>query len=433
MSRTFISFIGKGRIDGSGYMVADYDFGGGKVCRSKCFAEAVRQCGIYSFDEVLFVGTPTSAWSSLLESDKASEDLCLQLYERETQKGAPDELQPDSELAHQLQKRLTDIWGKPVRLHINPPKLTDENSEDIFDAYVRELLYVGKDILLDITHGFRWMPILLTSALSFKDAFHQNGSEIKIIYGELGEGEKISPVRCLDILIREQNIAAAVSQFFQKFEPAPLEEYVRPYWPKGADAIKTVGQHIQGNLFLPLLFDCSNPDFTLGEPLKKLKNALHDFRAARQPAWVVKVHRKLDSIYEDLSVGDAPDRLCRLAEHLADRKLYGQALMAVCLAAEHSLVLANHLEKFPDYDTLKELKKKFCSCAGGRQAQWLRNDIDKMRNLIAHGGMLPDRTNPSSDALPKQFDNALARLKDLREYLRNDYHGLIPCGSRRKE
>lgn len=141
MSTTFISFIGKGRIEGSGYKVADYDFGDGKVFRSKCFAEAVRESGRYSFDEVLFVGTPTSAWSSLLESDKTSEDLCLHLYERETQKV---ELLPDSELAQQLQKRLTAIWGKPVRLHINPKNLTAENSEGILMPMSKSCLMWGR-------------------------------------------------------------------------------------------------------------------------------------------------------------------------------------------------------------------------------------------------------------------------------------------------
>lgn len=426
MDRTFISFIGKGRVDGSGYMVADYDFGDGKIFRSKCFAEAVRQCGRYSFDEVLFVGTPTSAWSSLLESDKDSEDLCLQLYERETKAGAPDGLLPDSELAQQLQKRLSAIWGKPVRLHINPPKLTDENSEDIFDAYVKELLDVGNDILLDITHGFRWMPILLTSALSFKDAFRQGGSEIKIIYGELGEGAKISPVRCLDILVNERKISEAVSLFFRKFEPGPLAECLEPYWSNGADAVRVLGMHIQGSLFLPLLFDCGRPGFKIGVPLVRFGNVLSSFDPAGQPPWVKQVHRQLVSIRGQLCDAISTDRLCKMASLLADRKLYGQAITALCLAAEHSLIVANGLDRFPEYDALQRQKDRFFKSSKVPQVMKSRlGNISETRNLIAHGGLMVDRDRiyPSPEALPKQFLNAQNDLKFLREYLNDVYEG----------
>ena len=445
---TLISFIGKGRvdknIDGSAYQKTVYDFGSGCCCETSCFADAVRRSGKYAFDQVIFIGTPTSSWSALLENIPGEDDLCLELWERESNR---QEL--DDSVKGTLTEALCRIWGKPVRLLLNPPQLLEENAEEIFDTYVRELLESGDDILLDITHSFRWMPILLTSALSFKDAFRSGGSQIQIIYGELGEGKKVSPVRCLDVLLRERKIADAIALFFQKFEAEPLASLLKPYWPSGMEAVKKLGMYIQGNLFLPLLFNCSQDEFPVGDPLKQLNNAFSDFSEAGQPAWVSQVCRNLRIIHKKLTVGDPPDRLCELAKLLADRNLYGQAIMAVCMAAEHSLAIAYGLKKFPDFDTLRSMKKCFLkashkktpaqsgvwnqqsgSVKNGSPGRWLADDISEMRNLIAHGGLCNDHSNPSPEALPDQYRRALSSQNELQSFLKNC---LLPPFQRKKQ
>ena len=431
--KTFISFIGKGQREKRGdntspYKKAKYDFGGGVVRPAKCFAEAVRESGLYKFDEVLFVGTPTSSWSALLENVAGAEDLCLELFSRESD-GA--ELAPED--AARLESSLSGAWGNiPVRLHLNEADLLPENAESIFDGYVGKLLDSGDDILLDITHSFRWMPLLLTSALRFRDAFGSRGGGIQIIYGEFRGEEENSPVRCLDVLVKERKIAEAISLFFEKFEPGPLADALEPHWKEGAAALRTFGTHIQGNLFLPLLFNCGEPGFKTGAPLNRLKNALNAFDPAGKPNWAKQVHRKLVELHRQLIEGDAPGRLRVLARLLADRKLYGQAILVVCLAMEHSLALAHDHDMPPDKTTLKELKKKFRAVARGEQIKWLDDDIADMRNLIAHGGLLRDRTNPSPEALSSQFKNALARQEELQTYLETQYHAARSGGKKKK-
>jgi len=156
------------------------------------------------------------------------------------------------------------------------------------------------------------------------------------------------------------------------------------------------------------------------------------FNAAEKPNWVKQVYRKLRELHKQLIEGDAPERLRVLAQLLADRRLYGQAILVVCLAAEHSLVLAHRLDKFPDYETLKALKKEFRAVARGKQIKWLDDDIADMRNLIAHGGLLRDRTNPSPEALSSQFKNALARQEELQTYLETQYHAARSGGKKKK-
>ena len=209
--KTFFSFIGKGQVlkdaEGNVYLKACYDFGEGFKYETACFADAVRLSGKYEFDEALLIGSETSSWSTLLENDENAQALWKALNGNEG-KGIP--LGGNAE---NLRQALENLWGKPIRLCVNVPDLLPENSEKILDKYIGALLDSGQDILLDITHGYRWMPILLTSVLQIANAYRNCGSNnIDVIYGELNRNAD-SPVRHLDILIKGQNISDAVSLF----------------------------------------------------------------------------------------------------------------------------------------------------------------------------------------------------------------------------
>ena len=166
--------------------------------------------------------------------------------------------------------------------------------------------------------------------------------------------------------------------------------------------------------------------------MNRLKNALSAFSEESSTAWVIQVQKDLKRIYERLTAGDPPARLTALAQMLADRKLYGQAIMAVCLAAEQSLALAYGFDRTPSFEDLRRMKdgfKKICSRnKPAWDSAWEKNPVGElfsgifnMRNLIAHGGFCNnDQTNPSPEALPNQFENALNRLGDLQKYLQRN-------------
>ena len=426
-NKTLISFIGKGQVPQEAkdaneyyYRKTIYDFGGGVTHETTCFPDAIRLSGKFEFDEVRLIGTWTSSWSTLLESDCDSEELWLKLREKE-EKNLPLCGEDEKLLRNTLEK----LWGKKVSLYLNEQELREDNCEELLYRYMGILLDSGSDILLDITHGYRWMPILLTSVLQLPDSYNGSGTgqSIEILYGELGG--KVSPVRKLDILIKGQKISEAVALFFQKFEAEPLAKLLAPYWEKGAKAIKKLGINIQGNYFLPLLTDLANDDFAPGMPVEQLKNALKDFEKDSQPAWVIHIHRELEKIYKKLSVPSAPQRFLNLAELLAESRHYGQSILLVCLAAEQILIETMGCRKHPGYAGIKYLDAVVFKQDQGKYSPYIScfNEIKNLRNRIAHGG-LPDSSDPTipqAESLKDQYGKILQKLQKMQTYLAEEF------------
>ena len=426
--RTFISFVGKGQIKKQTfdcYLTTTYNFGNNKLCSCRCFAEAVRKNGSFKFDEVVFIGTTTSSWSALLESCEESEfELWSRLFEQE-KNNAP--LSDDDR--QKLQEILTRVWGKPVRISVHAPELLDSNCTEIFNQYTAEIFAAGNDILLDITHSFRWMPLLLTSAMQFKNAFGGANCTFEIIYGEYRPGAgAASPVRWLNKLVEGQETTDAIALFFQKFEADQLSSKLESCWSAGARAICQLSNHIQGNYFLPLLVDSSEKGFKIGQPLKQLNNTLKEFADdGSYPAWVKQIHTQLKLIYDRLNIEYSPQRFVNLADLLAKRKLYGQAILNICLAAEQSLVIAYQVkygyDKHPGYDKLKEIKDKFVRKVGKKSQYYsLLFNISILRNQVAHGGLAKDTAKilqPGS--LISQYNKILTDYRTFDDYLKNEF------------
>ena len=407
--RTFISFVGKGHLSKNEkpeYLPTAYDFGNNVLCSCRCFAEAVRKSGNFNFDEVVFIGTDTSSWSALLESCEENEfELWSKLFEQEQ---AEKPLTPED--CSKLQAVLSNLWGKPARLAVHAAELLAENCTDILNRYVAEIFAAGNDILLDITHSFRWMPLLLTSAMQYKNAFGIENCKFEIIYGEYRQNAA-SPVRWVNELVEGQEVADAIALFFQKFEAAQLAAKLQPYWERGADIIKNLAIHLQGNYFLPLLFNPQKENFPASDLLNQLKNQLHKFDSGLQPVWVKEVHKNLQNIYQQLTVDDPTDRLLNLAEILSERKLYGQAVTCICLAVEQWVLQYFGAVKHPGYEKLQDLKEKIKTEVSYKESSIFRK-IQELRNQVAHGG-LPDSpvsTNPATlqenyKKLQQQFIN----------------------------
>ena len=110
MKKTLISFVGKGQklkgAEHQAYVKTVYDFGEGIKYETSCFANAIRSSGKYNFDEVIFIGTDTSAWSTLLEEDPNSNELWLKILENE------EEEKPIYEYEKELEDALTKLWQK---------------------------------------------------------------------------------------------------------------------------------------------------------------------------------------------------------------------------------------------------------------------------------------------------------------------------------
>ena len=406
----FISFIGKGKTDERGqfkYERVNYSFKNSSV-ETSCFANAVMRSGEFSFDRVRIIGTVSSSWDQLLEDPSAEEeDLYLEL-----DKASPEKL---TALRPALTDALKKRWNVvDVDLLIHPAELTG-NEDRILESYLDLMLANTGDIVLDVTHSFRWMPQFLASAMELADAF-SNPRSVQILYGELSTDKKSCPVRILDPLWDARKLAMDVRMFFEKWEAEPLALRLEPVWPSGAKALRNLGNHLQGNYLVPLVWDKDGKE--TGKPLLALRNALNDFRKIENPPfWVKRIVAQLKRLLEKITApATHSEQLLTLAELYAERRIYGQALLCQEIALRIFLWEQKGNTGYPTWEDVKDLIKDFY------EPEWkdyqTKKSISDNRNNVAHGALQsPEGTGgsciPYAGNLPSQFERQQEYLKRL--------------------
>jgi len=396
MSTTLVSFIGTGwrnkEADRSTYDTVQYDFGNNKIIETSMFFNAIQKSEEYNISQSIIIGTKTSAWATLLDQHlEAYGDLYLEL-EEELER---EELQDKS--LKELEKALESIWEMDIKCIASSPEIKEENAFDIISLYFEQLSSVkNKSLLIDITHGFRSMPILLMSALQYSESIGQYTDDIKIIYGELKGNGQLSPVRYLDAVWRGVELSRAVNSFFQKFDGTELSSKIKPFWPSGAKAIQRMGSYLQGNLILGFY-----------KPLKQLNNALKE-DITNPPLWFLPVKTEIKKMYNQLVKPKNNSDLCfTIAEMFAERKIYGQAIIALQLSFEAFLFpfYEEDDSSYGNYEKTKELRENFYDEVRVSRADTKKLRIlNQTRNKIAHGGSKSTHGGETDSAsLPSQY------------------------------
>ena len=197
MTHCLVSFLGRARLDpGTGYRRASYRFeDGSRIDDVSYFGIALRQ--YVEPDAMVVLGTSGSMWDVFIEAfaeGDAQEAERLALYDKASAAAvSPGDLEP-------LQGLVKKGLGLAVRLGVIP--YGRDTGEQV--AILRGLLDAVGDadrVTLDLTHGFRHLPMLgLLSALFLEQV---RGIRVEAIYYgalEMTEGG-VTPVLRLDGLL----------------------------------------------------------------------------------------------------------------------------------------------------------------------------------------------------------------------------------------
>lgn len=262
--------------------------------------------------------------------------------------------------------------------------------------------YVEKDtdILFDITHGFRTMPILMYQTLQFaarKDNVFRN---VELIYGEYIENEKISYVRDLSNYWYYARITDAISIFKSKLDGFDLSNLLGKEYEKYSKVIKKISDIVQTNFCLQII-----------EVLKQLKNTLAEEYNAYS-SWFDDIKQFLEDFYKEIYTNKSEARiLFNFARYLRSKNLNTQAVISLQLSVETACAEKsdNPEQNKGDYDFWqtegKKIRKKIISSDSKLRKQIF--SLENLRNQIAHGGAKNKNTKgfPMAENIPNIFDS----------------------------
>lgn len=156
---TLISFLGKGRADpGTGYRSARYQFDGGFSREVPFFGMALTE--YLKPERLILVGTAGSMWDVFFEHQGADDETVLPLID------AVREERVTGELLHQNEAQLSQKIGVPVSCVLIPYARNSTEQANVLHA-LSGAVQQGEVVDLDVTHGFRHLPMLALVAARF--------------------------------------------------------------------------------------------------------------------------------------------------------------------------------------------------------------------------------------------------------------------------
>ena len=386
MPYTLIASIGTGMYDRSknddtGYRQTTYQFGNGKEIISRLFVSSILESNCWDINQVILIGTRTSSWDALLSNYCEANDVYGNLWlslisecEESGSKGVSDKS------LEQLSALLQAKHGIPFIIRVHDSVIDKEMLPEIFPVYkeLPKLMVKHNKILLDITHGFRSMPMFLYQSLRFLST-SVPVENVEIIYGEYIPGKSISVVRDLSLFWELSEASEAFEAFKTSLSGEALADLVQPWWPQGANWMRGFSSLVKTNYVLQVQ-----------ESIRQLGNALQAIQPDSLVMWRDEVVAECKSIYGRFRHCTCISaKILELSKLLEERGLLTQTVISLQIAVEVRVVESM-------YDCGKIGDYMYWNAPGGpreclNQFQYTKNlpalkDLEHERNRIAHGG-----------------------------------------------
>lgn len=420
MPYTLISMIGTGmyKSNGSeGYKETDYSFDGRKHFKTRLFMQALLECKYKNINQIIILGTDTSSWDCLVDKDNDDRDETIALWSDLVDQCESKEegMQPNGvtrENLNRLQKYLSERFSLEVLIKEHTHLVDNNTSKELFDCYtdVTSLVRKENDILFDITHGFRSMPVLLYQALQYSLSKSTTRS-VNIVYGELDLSDKSKAyVRDLSDYWTYSELSIALNVFKNKLDGFKLAELVEPYWSAGSKAIKRLSEIVQTNFALQIV-----------EVARQLKNSLNQY-PENAPAWMEQIKSPLEEICKLVDKESMARTLYNYSIFLYEHQLNVQAVITMQVAVEACVVEKfGTSDKLGDYDWWRndgkpELNK--IKWSDKKKVGQALTNLEVFRNQIAHGGGKNKNGNyPFAANIPSIYKSGKTGIEQLFQIL----------------
>ncbi len=415
----------KTRTNFEGYEETDYFFWQGKHFKTRLFMQALLEGKYKNINQIIILGTNTSSWDCLIDKDNDSRDETIQLWsdlfdQCESKEISVSPKGVSRENLDKLEKYLSERFSTEVLIKEHTHSVDNSTSKELFECYtgITKLVKKENDILFDITHGFRSMPVLLYQSLQYSLS-QSTAHSVSIVYGELDLVDRSKAyVRNLSNYWDYSELSIALNIFKTKLDGFKLSELISSSWSSGSKAIKRFSEIVQTNFSLQIL-----------DVIPQIRNALAKY-PANAPSWLESIKPILEEICKLKNEKFMARTLYNYSQFLYEHQLNVQAVITLQVAVETCIA-----EKYGEEDSIgnyewwqetgrKELSKlKFPNnheygSNNKKQIGLPLNNLENFRNQIAHGGGKNKAGNfPQAANIPGIYESGIRGIKNLFELL----------------
>ena len=220
--KVLVTTLGKGRRDENGYRVAKYRFADGTTSRETPFfglalMDYLAEQGD-GLDKVVVLGTTGSIWDAWWQASEKMLENKAELFHRLGD--MVENAERNEELLAELSKALSESFGKTFECKFIPSGITGDEQKEILQV-INSVGEKGDTVHLDVTHGFRHLPMLeMMSAFLMKSNYSIGG----LFYGafENKDADDITPVVSLTGLLHLQEWVEAMAVLRETGNVMPL-------------------------------------------------------------------------------------------------------------------------------------------------------------------------------------------------------------------
>ena len=405
MAKILITTIGTGDIkkdSDSDYIETNYEIEG-KNYKNTLTSQVILEH--YGIEKVIFIGTSGSMWDNLYFKYNGDDENYLDLLTSKKQNKNLT-LNDLKELEKTVDKYLNNQGSKCLLMDYSENDFNEiwGNFEVLLN--LKEYFDEKDEIYLDITHGFRYMPILNIFALEFLSTLQKDLNIKSVLYGMFaGNNSKI-----IDFKI-----------FFELLEWAKAIEEMEKF--SSLDRlVKLSSGKIEKNGFNNLnnmaqAFEIANMT-AIYKSINNLQNHLNYF-SENENKVIKLISPRIESFVKRLSKNTLSDFQFELAKFFAEKHNYALGYIALAEAVvtkvceKRDLDTNNKDDREKAKDIMYEYKSYPFNSVGRKFWELYFPKINKIRNNIAH--QLETNKNPKQDIenFAKYFNDSKKYLKEL--------------------
>ena len=372
------------------YDTTTYEFEDGNLsAETTVFSNALIERYRKELKSIVYLGTDTSSWSSILpEPDNEEDDkLIKSLKENEAAVGSK-RLPIKSEDFEKVRKRLKEYYTD-FEVHVLQPQKSNINlEENPLAVYSKMIDYVEKTkIVFDISYGFKYMPLFMFESLQMSDF---DADDITLLYAEKNDEKKNYIVRDISKIWRAAEVNKALYTFKTTLNGEKLSKYIiRAGEEDLGEWIFKFTEYIQKSY----LAVCDMTFFgRLKDILERVNEEEQSFVRQTKQFLMNDILSRFDFNPDDNPCNKQSCFLVDFADLLKSKNLFTQALIALREALYIRLYENHDSDLIGTYLSDKELAKiKFYQdfdkkCREYKISFRLR-ELKNIRNLSAHAGI----------------------------------------------